>query len=175
MTEIHVPVVIIVFGLPGSGKSYFASAFADLIKAEYLNSDKLRMNLLSNRIYSEEEKMLVYDIMLLKVKEAVTHKKNVVADASFYKDSIREKYVEHLKQKAKVLFIEVQAREDLISERLVKARQFSEADFEVYKKIKNQWEPLKKNHLTIHSTDNNLAEILLAALIYFLYHDKQPN
>ena len=32
--------IIIVLGLPGSGKTYFASRFAKLIHADYINSDR---------------------------------------------------------------------------------------------------------------------------------------
>jgi len=34
--------IIIVFGLPGSGKSYFASKLAERINARYINSDVIR-------------------------------------------------------------------------------------------------------------------------------------
>ena len=34
--------VVIVFGLPGSGKSYFASRLAGIISADYINSDRVR-------------------------------------------------------------------------------------------------------------------------------------
>ena len=36
----------------------------------------------------------------------------------------------------------------------------SQADFEVYKKIKNEWEPFDQDHLILQSTDDNIEEIL---------------
>ncbi len=61
-------VIVIVFGLPGSGKSYFASRLAEMLKAEYINSDIVRKQLLTQKTYSEKEKLSVYDSMLEKMK-----------------------------------------------------------------------------------------------------------
>src|SRR3954462_3705742 len=128
--------VIIVFGLPGSGKSYFASRLASMINADYIKSDKLRKEIITNRTYSEKEKLAVYGIMLSKLIEARKQNKNVVLDGTFYKDEIRRIFIEGADEAEDIVFIEVMAEENLIKERLQKTREDSEADFEVYKKIK---------------------------------------
>lgn len=152
--------IIIVFGLPGSGKSYFASKFAKMIQADYVNSDKVRKEIFEKRIYSAKEKKTVYDEMLEQMKEAIRQKKNIVLDATFHKKEIREMFVEALKGKEEISFIEVQADENIIRERLKKPRLYSEADFEVYQLIKQQNEPLNKPHLVLKSTDDNIDEML---------------
>ena len=53
--------IVIVFGLPGSGKSYFASRFAKVINAGYINSDMIRKEIFEKREYSDQEKKAVYD------------------------------------------------------------------------------------------------------------------
>jgi predicted kinase len=45
---------VIVFGLPGSGKSYFATRLAELLNASYISSDQLRMQLYAKRTYTEK-------------------------------------------------------------------------------------------------------------------------
>jgi predicted kinase len=50
--------IVIVFGLPGSGKTHFASWFANLINAEYINSDRLRKQRTAPAKYPEKEKYL---------------------------------------------------------------------------------------------------------------------
>jgi predicted kinase len=112
------PILIFVFGLPGSGKSFFASQLATLLKMEYLNSDKIRMKILSKRIYSDDEKRKVYESMMSKMDMFLRSGKSVVLDATFYKKDIRSMFLNKADGKARVFFIEVKADEELIHQRL---------------------------------------------------------
>ena len=82
--------VILVLGLPGSGKSYFAERLAQKIRAEYFNSDQIRKEMFADRTYSDLEKARVYEALLKKMQEAIDKEKDVVLDATFYKNKIRE-------------------------------------------------------------------------------------
>jgi predicted kinase len=162
--------IIIVFGLPGSGKSFFASQLAKKLNAGYINSDQLRMNMFSVRTYSPEEKRTVYDTIRRAMKEAIKNKVNLVLDGTFYKESLRKQFQRDARER--LSFIEVAADESVIQDRLTKPRTFSEATFEVYKKIKIEWEPMKEDHLIIQSTNNNIQEMLNKAEDYLAkYHD----
>jgi len=163
--------VILVLGLPGSGKSYFAGKLAQKIDAEYLNSDQIRKVLFPERTYSEAEKSKVYDALLEKMQDAIEKEKDVVLDATFYKNKIREPFV---KSNAKMAFIEVWADEKIIQERLKENRPDSEADFKIYQLIKQKWEPLEQRHLKLQSTNNNIDAMLQSALNY-LKDDKRTN
>ena len=168
--------VVIVFGLPGSGKSYFASRLARLINAEYINSDSVRRTFPDKKTYSLNEKILVYYKMLKRMKEMIKENRNLVLDATFYKSDIRKKFINEVKPNEKIAFIEVRAKETVITERLKKIRTDSEADFEVYKKIKNEMEPLNQDHLILQSTNNNIEEMLHKAAGYLnLSNDKRAN
>lgn len=156
--------IVVVFGLPGSGKSYFSSHLAEQMNAEYISSDRLRMEMFQVRTYTETEKLSVYDKMLLQLTDACRRKKDVVLDGTFYKAGIRNKFLSRLD--GRILFIEVKAGESVIRERLSKPRPYSEAGFEVYEEIKGQWEPLAEEHLILESTDNNLDEMLSKAMAY---------
>lgn len=168
--------IILVFGLPGSGKSFFAAHLAKRLNAEYFNSDRLRKKMFDKRTYTNEEKEMVYDEMLLRMKDAVKKGKNVVLDATFYKSTIRKKFIEEAKNIDNIIFIEVQADESMIKERLQRPREDSEADFEVYKKIKKEWEPLSEVHLILESTNDNIGEMLETTSNYlFNKDDKRAN
>ena len=158
--------IVIVFGLPGSGKSYFASRLAKVINAGYVNSDKIRKDIFKERVYSDQEKRTVYNKMLEQMKESVTKKKNFVLDATFHKKEIREMFVEEMKSKGEFFFIEIKADENIIRQRLKKNRPYSEADFEVYKLINRQNEPLNEPHLILKSTDDNIDDMLQKASEY---------
>ncbi|WP_152266354.1 AAA family ATPase [Agriterribacter humi] len=157
--------VIIIFGLPGSGKSYFASRFAKVINAAYINSDKVRKETFEKSVYSDLQKKAVYDKMLEQMKLSVKQNKNVVLDATFHKENTRKTFVEEMKDKGGISFIEIQADENTIRERLKRPRPYSDADFEVYKIISQQNEPLNEPHLILKSTDN-INEMIQTATDY---------
>ena len=163
--------IVIVFGLPGSGKSYFASLLSTLINAEYINSDQVRKHMPGKRTYSLNEKLSVYQEMLLQMKEFLKQKRNLVLDATFYKNDIRKKFMNGAGLNSDITFIEVIADESLIRERLKTPRLDSDADFKVYKLIKEQWEPLYEPHLILRSTNDNIAEMLLKAADYLHVKD----
>ncbi len=168
--------VVIVFGLPGSGKSYFASRLARKINADYINSDKVRLEVADKKTYSLKEKLAVYNEMLIQMSKVLKQNKNVVLDATFYKNNIRNKFIEEAESKDNSYFIEVTADDSEIKERLKRKRTNSDADFEVYKKIKTQWEPLKEHHLVLHSTNQNIEEMLSIAADYLnLKDDKRAD
>ena len=168
--------IVIVFGLPGSGKSYFAIKLGELINASYISSDQLRMQLYENRTYTDNEKLSVYDAMLLKMKDHLLQGENVVLDATFYKNEIRQKFIKAGKKLSEIVFIEINASETITWERLQKERPDSEADFEVYKKVKALWEPMNDDHLILQSTNENIAEMLRKAKDYIhLKDDKRGN
>ena len=164
--------VILVLGLPGSGKSYFAERLAQKIRAEYFNSDQIRKEMFPDRTYSDSEKARVYKALLKKMQEAIDKEKDVVLDATFYKNKIRESFITN--SKGKIGFIEVWADENIIQERLKKTRSFSEADLKVYQLLKRQWEPLEEPHLSLESTNNNIDAMLKKA-VNFLKDDKRTN
>lgn len=163
--------IVIVLGLPGSGKSFFASRFAGLIHANYVNSDVIRKSLFPARSYSEKEKLSVYHKMLELMQQALRQNKSLVLDATFHKNDIRKLFTDEARNKGGIVFIEVTAPEDIIKERLKRKRADSEADFDVYKLIKQQWEPLREHRLILTSADNNIEDMLHKAADYLKLKD----
>ncbi|SFD88400.1 hypothetical protein SAMN05518672_103684 [Chitinophaga sp. CF118] len=164
--------VIIVLGLPGAGKSYFASRLATRINAKYISSDQIRKNILDSRTYSHKEKLLVYDEMLIQMRQSLSRNNNLVLDATFHRKDFREKFMDEA-MNAGGIIIEIIAGEAVIEERLKRKRTDSDADFEVYKIIKEQWEPLNIKHLILLSTDDNIEAMLHSAVDYLKLRDDQ--
>ncbi len=166
--------VVIILGLPGSGKSFFAERLAKMIHADYINSDRLRKEIFRIYMYSDKEKAKVYDIMLQKMKDAIQHHKNLVLDATFHKNKTRRPFIEQAK--GKLFFVKVWADESIIKERLKRNRPYSDANFEVYQRIQQQWEPLKEPHLLLESSDGNIHSMLQKAAQYLGWNnDKKPD
>jgi len=157
--------IIIVFGLPGSGKSYFALKLAERINARYVNSDLIRRELFDVRKYSREEKMSVYNVMFAEMKKTILQNKSMVLDATFYKKSIRNKFIEAVNEIGKrIIFIEIRAELKIITERLSRKRENSEADYSVYLQIKEVFEPMEEEHLILQSTQENINKMLNMAI-----------
>jgi predicted kinase len=158
--------IVMVMGLPGSGKSFFAERLAREIHAVYISSDRLRKQMISRRTYSAEEKEMVYNEMLGQLRDAIKKKEDLVLDATFYKDRIRKKFREEAGKAGGLFYIEVQAAEPLVKERLGQVRADSEADFNVYKLIKADWEPVQEEHLLLQSANDNIELMINKAKEY---------
>ncbi len=158
-------VLVMVMGLPGSGKSFFAKALAKEIGATYLGSDELRKELGMMGNYSLDNKLTIYEEMFKRAKEIHKSGKSVVLDGTFFLQQVRDLVTFLTKSLSwKMNIIRIMADEELITKRLSKKREDSEADIEVYKKIKSEFEPILEEHLSIQSSDNNLKECLEKAL-----------
>ena len=77
--------LVMVMGLPGVGKSYFARALAKEIAGPHLNSDIIRKKLFKNPIYTHEEKARVYEELFNQVCDLLGQGLPVVVDATFAK------------------------------------------------------------------------------------------
>lgn len=159
--------IIIIFGLPGSGKSYFAAKLAKKLKAKYVSSDIIRSHLFILKDYTLEEKKKVYSEMVKEMEKAIQQNANIILDATFYKKSIRNMMSEAAKQyERRIIFIEVWADEKIIKERMKGKRQYSDADYSVYLHIKEVFEPMIKDHLVLHSTQENIDKMMDIAIKY---------
>ncbi len=161
--------IFIVTGLPGSGKSTLAEALAKEFKAEYLNTDRIRTEIGLRGQYGPAAKEAIYIIMMQEADSCLAMNQNLVLDGTFYMHKHREAF-NKLAQKWQIepLWIEVEAEESIIKERMSKKREFSEANFEVYREIKAIWEPIVINHISLrsdHSTTKKMIEAVSEALM----------
>ena len=159
--------IIITSGLPGSGKTYFASSLAKQLGALYLGSDQLRADQNALGQYSLKDKLSIYLAMADQTAKAVENSQNVVVDATFYHHTMRNLFIElALMHHTPLYVILVEADEDLIRDRLSKPRQLSEADLGVYQSMKAQFEKMDIPHLILHSERDNITQMLPSAKDY---------
>jgi len=160
--------LILVCGLPGSGKSFFARTLSKQLHARYYNSDLLRKELFpNNRTYSEQEKQTVYSTLLSIAENDLKDQYTVIIDATFYENSLRIPFYQLTeKLTCKLYIFYIQANEDLIKERTSIKRTDSEADFNVYLTLKNKFEPIDRAFLSLISEQNNIDKLIHSALLY---------
>lgn len=158
--------VILVSGLPGSGKSYFAKKLSDKLGAQYLSSDKVRKEGTGAK-YNVEDKLEVYEQMARITENMLGEGHDLILDATFYLKSVRGLFYELAhKHHCPCLLIYVFTEDDIIKERVSKPRPDSDADYGVYLKVKEEFEPVSRPHLELKSTNSNISEMLDKALQY---------
>ncbi|MEJ2004124.1 MAG: ATP-binding protein [Cyclobacteriaceae bacterium] len=159
--------IIAVFGLPGSGKSYFARELAKRIDAHYESSDVIRKQLFSDPSYSDEEKKKVYQELCRIMYDYLHCRQPLVLDATFFKRDIRAQFRQASNSVGcTIAWIEIKASDQTVRNRLSTPRTNSDADYEVHTKIREVFQPMREPHLVLVSTDDNLDSMIGSALDY---------
>ena len=159
--------IIIVFGLPGTGKSFFSRHLADEIGAAYLNTDIVRGELNLQGLYTPQSKRRVYDRLLLQAGQKRMKYKNVIVDGTFQRRNARRRFSERASQwKQPVRFIEMRSTDRTVRKRISEEREYSEADFKVYRQIKYNFEKMERPHLVLQSDALSLEEMINKAKAY---------
>jgi predicted kinase len=94
-------------------------------------------------------------------------KKDVVVDGTFHKHIRREQMKKMAAENSEpIFFIEVKDDEKTVKKRLKKTRKNSEADFDVYKNLEQEFEKEEKGHLELWSNEDKVGEMVNKAKQY---------
>jgi predicted kinase len=147
--------LIIVCGLPGSGKTTLARALTRRFSAVHISSDIVRKRMFGMPKYSPEEKAAVYSEMERLARVALSSGKSaVVVDATFHKKEERGRFAELASRSgARAWVILCTLPEEEVRRRLSRRKEGgpSDADFSVYLKLKEAFEPIEGAHLRLDS------------------------
>jgi hypothetical protein len=153
--------LLLITGLPGSGKTTFAIALAKHLEYSHFNSDMLRAELGRKGRYDAASKELIYNSLLTRVTAALETGSSVIVDATFYKKQLRSPFEELGAQfKVPVIWIVLHAAEQNIKERVAQDRPYSEADYEVYLHVKENYEALDQVHLNFWTDQLTVPEMI---------------
>lgn len=159
--------IILVYGLPGTGKTYFAERLAEKLDAVHLNTDIVREKLQFKGHYDEKTKQQVYNELFKQAQMEFKNGADVIVDGTFHVSRRREQLEELAKEEnEKIRFIEMKADEKKARKRLKKSRKHSEADADVYEIIRNDFEPLKNDKLELWSDREDIEEMINKAEKY---------
>jgi len=137
------PIVLLICGLPGAGKSWLARRLQPHLKAELLQTDRIRRELFPVRRYTHEESEAVYRELLRRMESAVREGKSAILDGTYLVTRSREE-VWQLTRRLGVplVIILATAPEEAIKERFSRRGEgendFSEATYAVYLEMKGK-------------------------------------
>jgi aminoglycoside phosphotransferase family enzyme/predicted kinase len=148
------PCLVLVGGLPGTGKSTLAQGLAERAEFRLIRSDSLRKELaglpagesarspFEEGIYAPAWSERTYDECLDRAEKLLFEGKRVIVDASFGKEKRRQAFLEAAARLAvPVVFMLCQADPEVARQRLECRRgDASDADWSVYQKATERWE-----------------------------------
>lgn len=160
------PAFVAVSGLPGTGKSYFCAKLAERLPFVILESDALRKALFSPPSYSPEESARLFRTLHLLIERLLKKGIPVILDATNLSERDRERlYNIADRLDARLILVRVEAPPELVYQRL-KARSNgensgnnSDADWEVYRKMKPSVEKISRKHYAVDSS-RDIAPVL---------------
>jgi len=160
--------LLVVCGLPGTGKSRVARYLAEHFSAEWLRTDEIRRKMMKKPKYGKMEKEAVYEKLFGLAEKFLKEGKNVIMDATFYRRDLRERFREIAKRNG-VFFeiVETKCNENAIRKRMVKRfkkmKRMSDADFGVYLKLKRQWQKVQQEHVVVDTTKGSTRAARIVA------------
>ena len=171
----RLPLVMVVCGVPASGKSHLAGAVADASGLPWLRSDAIRKQLvgvdLANRApaeaYRAEMNERTYAELGRRVAEAVENDRGAVVDGTFRRLQDRRAFAAELGDAVPVVFFECRAPLAILAQRARRRDagpdRLSDAGLQVVLGESSSWEPLDEvagdNHVVMR-TDRAAADLL---------------
>ncbi|WP_135536287.1 MULTISPECIES: AAA family ATPase [Halostella] len=153
------PQLVVVCGPPGVGKTTVSEGVADRIDGELLRTDVVREDVAPDPEYTDAERKRVYDELFARGRKAVRRGENAVLDGTFQYRPVRER-AQSLADELGAEFrsVKVECAEPVVRERIAgRTDDESDADFEVHAMIREQFDPLSVDHVTVDNSET-LAE-----------------
>jgi aminoglycoside phosphotransferase family enzyme/predicted kinase len=175
------PCLVLVGGLPGTGKSVLARGLAERAGCHWVRSDSLRKELAALRsdqsarahfgegVYNAEWNERTYGACLERTERLLHEGKRVAVDASFGEERQRQRFLDLAARLAvPAIFFLCEVAPDIARGRLERRRNdASDADWSVYQKAAGRWDdigPSTRLALRTIDTSGTPEEVQLSAL-----------
>ena len=178
------PLMLVVCGVPASGKSYLSAGLAAASHFHHISSDVTRKQLAglqpdetaSADRYSDQFSRATYAELGRRARLEVAERGAAIVDATFRRRVDREAFAQTFADAAPAMFVQCDAPADVLAERAMRRkggeRHGSDATMAVVVRERDNWEPLDEvvaaAHLIMRS--DRSVELLLAELVTVLDH-----
>jgi predicted kinase len=151
------PVLIIISGLPGTGKSYLSKRLAERVPFLVLESDALRKTLFSKPSYTSRESAQLFRTIHQLLWELLNKGIPVILDATNLSERFREKlYSIADRLRAKLILVRVEAPPQVVHQRLENrvrdAGNRSDADWAVYRRMRPSVDRIRRHHYVVDTS-----------------------
>ena len=151
------PVLVVVSGLPGTGKTYFCGKLAERLPLAILESDALRKVLFSPPSYSSEESSRLFLAVHRLIERLLKRGISLILDATNLSEQHREylySIADHLG--VKLVLVRVEAPPEVVRQRLESRRAspggISDADWAVYRKMRPLTQRISRQHYAVDTS-----------------------
>jgi len=175
-------VLVMLCGLPGTGKTSLARRLAMRWPAVIIESDRIRHILFTPPAYTAEESRQVHQVCHILIgwylrhtdRDGKLYRHHVIYDATnLYEYHRQLVYRLAERNEARLVVVEVTAHDEIVRERLApRGRQdmaelYSDADWDVYQRMRQRAEPIQGEHVTVDTSRGGIelaVEQVLAAI-----------
>ena len=137
------PTLILLSGLPGTGKTTFARALSERLAFEHVESDAIRRGLAPHPRYTSGESGAVFARAEASARAALTAGRHALLDATNLTQRDRKRFVRLAETlQAPIVAVRVTAPEATIRARLHPPREgFSQAGVDIYELMRDRGQP----------------------------------
>lgn len=152
--------LLLMVGLPGSGKSSLVTQLQELLPSFVISTDWVRRHMRQSPTYTAAEMMFVYEVCNQVIGLRLKGGQRVIFDGSNYQAARRERLFKTAdRYRAAVAVCHVQAAEAVVRDRLRKRTagqrrdgDLSDAGWSVYQWMVQAQEPIVESHLTVDTS-----------------------
>lgn len=154
------PILVMLTGLPGTGKSHLARSLAQVLPFVIVESDRVRKTLFPDAEYSGEESHWVHRTCHAVMEQLLKKGVRVIYDATNLHERHREQ-VYRLADEAgvKLIVVKVIVPESVASARLQGRQERgaedegpSDADWRVYRRMARDVDPIRRNYVVVDTS-----------------------
>jgi predicted kinase len=153
------PTLILVSGLPGTGKSYFSRRLAEQLPSAIVESDALRKRLFASPTYSAQESHRLFNACHRLIDELLSKGIPVILDATNLVEHHREPLYRIARRlSVKLIIVKVEAPRELVRQRLqgraegVDPVDKSDACWSIYQKMRTRVETIRRNYFAVDTS-----------------------
>jgi hypothetical protein len=153
------PALVIVSGLPGTGKSYFSRKLAERLPSAVIESDALRKQLFTIPTYRAEESHRLFNACHRLIEELLSKGVPVILDATNLVEHHREPLYRIARRLgAKLIIVRVEAPRELVRQRLqgraegINREDKSDACWSIYQRMMTRVERISRNYFAVDTS-----------------------